>query len=134
MLRFSPSRIWLHESAWLLGSWAFSWASLSPWLGYSYLWRPQLDIQMHNTFFVVPPVLLTTLVFLPVATAATGVRVLVGGLRNLGPNVVLGFLVGIWMLLGAVVAAAMWHKSQQAAFNTVGIFVPAAAPLLACLQ
>ncbi|GAA4022709.1 hypothetical protein GCM10022409_03120 [Hymenobacter glaciei] len=50
--RSGPARIWIRELAWLLGSWAFSWALLNQLLGYKYLWHPELDIQMHNTFFV----------------------------------------------------------------------------------
>lgn len=71
-----PVRTWFREMAWLLGSWAFSWALLSQLLGYDYLRHPQLDIQLHNAYFVIQPLLLTTLVFLPGATVVTGGRVL----------------------------------------------------------
>jgi hypothetical protein len=41
--RFGPARSWIHELAWLLGSWAFSWALLSQLFGYQYLWLPQME-------------------------------------------------------------------------------------------
>ena len=86
--------------AWLLGSWAFSWALLSQLLGYGYPRQPVLDIQMHNTYFVVQPLLLTTLAMLPMATVVTGVRVLVAAFRHFGPNAVLVALASIWAVTG----------------------------------
>ncbi|MBH8556914.1 hypothetical protein [Hymenobacter negativus] len=102
--RAGSARIWIHEIAWLLGSWAFSWLLLSLLMGFNYLWQPKLDIQMHNTYFVLPPLLLTTLVWLPVATVVTGVRVLTSAFRNSGPNSVLVILVGIWTLFTLLIA------------------------------
>jgi hypothetical protein len=107
LFRFGSVRIWLRELAWLLGSWAFSWALLSQLWSYNYLWQKQLDIQMHNTYFVFQPLLLTTLVFLPVATVVTGVRVLARGFRHFGPNAVLVILATIWSL-GLLLSVAVW--------------------------
>jgi len=73
-------------------------------LGYTYLWQPQLDIQMHNTYFVLQPLLLTTLVFLPVATVATGVRVLASVFRHFGANAELVTLASIWTIIGLLIA------------------------------
>ena len=98
--QFGSARTWKIELAWLLGSWAFSWALLSQWLGYSYLWQPMLHVQMHNTYFVLPPLLLTALVWLPIATVVTSVRVLAGAFRHRGPNTMLGILLSVWLLLG----------------------------------
>lgn len=106
-LRSGSARIWLRELAWLLGSWAFSWALLSQLLGFGYLWQPVLDIQMHNTYFVFQPLLLTTLVFLLIATVVTGVRVLAGAFRHFGPNIVLVALATIWSL-GLLLGIAAW--------------------------
>jgi hypothetical protein len=97
--RTGPARIWIAELAWLLGSWAFSWLLLSLLLGFGYLWQPQLDIQLHNTYFVLPPLLLTTLALLPVATVVTAGRALTGAFRRFGPNAVLLTLLGFWTLL-----------------------------------
>ena len=105
-----PIRSWIHELAWLLGSWAFSWALLSQLFGYNYLWHPQLDIQMHNTYFVIQPLLLTTLLFLPVATLVTGVRVLAGAFRHFGPNAALVTLASIWTELGLLAAFAVMSR------------------------
>ena len=77
---------------------------LSQWQGYHYQWQPQLDIQLHNTYFVVQPLLLTTLLFLPVATVVTGARVLVGAFRHFGANALLVALAIVWTLLGLLVA------------------------------
>jgi hypothetical protein len=95
------------ELAWLLGSWAFSWLLLSQLLGYDYLWKPQLDIQMHNTYFMFQPLLFTTLLFLPSATVVTGVRVLVGAFRYFGRNAVLIGLATVWSLI-LLLAVAGW--------------------------
>jgi len=97
----------LAELAWLLGSWAFSWLLLSQLFGYNYFWKPQLDIQMHNTYFVFKPLLFTTLLFLPIATVVTGVRTLVGAFRHFGPNAVLTVLAIIWSLM-LLLAVAGW--------------------------
>ena len=102
--RTGPAHIWIYEIAWLLGSWAFSWLLLSQLLGYNYLWHPQLDIQVHNTYFVLQPLLITTLVFLPVATIVTGVRVLTAAFRRFGPNAILLSLSGVWTLLVLLIA------------------------------
>ena len=106
IFRFGPARIWIRELAWLLGSWAFSWLLLSQLFGYNYLWHPQLDIQMHNTYFVFQPLLVTTLVLLPVATIVTGVRVMVSGFRHFGSTAVLLVLASVWTLLGSFIALA----------------------------
>ena len=108
--RFGSARSWTCELAWLLGSWAFSWALLSQLFGYSYLRHPQLDIQLHNTYFVLPPLLLTALVCLPVATLVTGGRVLAGAFRRSDPNAVLVTLASIWVGLGLLVAFAVMSR------------------------
>lgn len=75
-------------------------------MGYNYLLRPQLDIQMHNTYFVVPPLLVTTLLFLPIATIITGVRVLGGAFRHFAPNTILVALGGFWMVIALLLAVS----------------------------
>ena len=95
------------ELAWLLGSWAFSWLILSQLLGASYLWQKQLDIQLHNTFLLFQPLLLTTLVFLPVATVVTGVRVLANAFQRFWLNAVLVAFAAIWSLT-LLLAVAGW--------------------------
>lgn len=59
---------------------------------------------MHNTYFVLQPLLLTTLVFLPTATVATSVRVLAGAFCHFGPNAVLVTLASIWTIIGLLIA------------------------------
>ncbi|GAB3588317.1 hypothetical protein [Hymenobacter daeguensis] len=103
----SASRTVLIEIAWLLGSWAFSWLLLSRLLGYDYLRKPQLDIQLHNTYFVLQPLMLTTLLFLPIATVLTGVRVSVGAFRHFGRHAVLKGLAISWSL-ALLLAVAGW--------------------------
>ena len=51
------------------------------------------------------PLLLTALVFLPVATLVIGVRVLAGAFRHFDPNAVLGLLASLWLLVGLLVTA-----------------------------
>jgi hypothetical protein len=76
-------------------------------LGYNYFWKPKLDIQMHNTYFVLQPLLFTTLLFLPIATVVTSVRATVGAFRHFGRNAVLTGLAGIWSLT-LLLAVAGW--------------------------
>ena len=105
-----PTATWrtaFTEIAWLLGSWAFSWLLLGWLLGYPNLWQPQLDIQMHNTYFVFQPWLFTTLLFIPIATVVTGVRVLAGAFLHFGPNAVLTGLAVVWSLI-LLLAIAGW--------------------------
>ncbi|MBO2010963.1 hypothetical protein [Hymenobacter negativus] len=80
---------------------------LSKLLGYDYFWKPELDIQMHNTYFVFQPLLFTALLFLPIATVVTGVRALIGAFRHFGPNAVLTSLTVIWSLT-LLLAVAGW--------------------------
>ena len=92
----------LIELAWLLCSWAFSFG-LVGWLTGRY--SGTLDIQMHNTYWILPVWLLATLLFLLVAPLITLIRVLQGLLRNRAANWVLGLLGSIWLLLALAILA-----------------------------
>ena len=77
--RSGPGRTGIRELAWLLGSRAFLWALLSRlWGSLVFLCSRTVEIQLPDTYFVFQPLLLTTLVFLPIATVATGGRILYG--------------------------------------------------------
>ena len=65
-----------------------------------------LATQMHNTCFVFQPILLTTLVLLPVATVGTSVRVLVVAFRHFGSNAELLTLADFGTLLGQPAGAS----------------------------
>lgn len=86
----------LTELAWLLGSWVSSWVATSKILGQ---YTGIVDIQLHNTYFVVPVLALATILALIIATIATGARVLAGRGRNVAASVVLLVLSGTWLLL-----------------------------------
>ena len=104
----STRRSILIEIAWLLGSWAFSWLLLGRlWGSLAYLSFRTIEVQQHNNYYVFQPLLLTTLLFLPVATVVTGVRVSVAAFRHLGSNAVLVSLAGIWSLI-MLLAVAGW--------------------------
>jgi hypothetical protein len=86
----------LREVAWLLGSWAFSFGLV--WrLGGKY--AGTLDIQMHNTYVVLPVWGLATLIFLVLAPVITSARVLAGRGRHVAASVVLAALSGVWLLI-----------------------------------
>ncbi|GAA4506016.1 hypothetical protein GCM10023172_34710 [Hymenobacter ginsengisoli] len=70
----SKSKNTLLEIAWLLGSWAISFGCLGWLIGFKQLWVKQLDIQLHNTYFVVPPWAAAFPFFLISATIITCVR------------------------------------------------------------
>ncbi|MVN75579.1 hypothetical protein GO988_04495 [Hymenobacter sp. HMF4947] len=84
------------ELAWLLGSWAFSFAAVGKLFG---KYAGTLDIQLHNTYFVLPVLLLASLLFIVVSPVVTGVRVVVGRGQNVSASIVLALLTGVWLLL-----------------------------------
>jgi hypothetical protein len=89
----------LIEIAWLLGSWAISFGLLGWLIGYKQLWVRQLDIQMHNTYFVLPPWAVALPFFAFFATIITGVRAVVLRFRRRSTWLVLAMLGVLWGLL-----------------------------------
>lgn len=62
------------ELAWLLGSWAFSLLVLGRAIGYEKLLAATLDIQMHNTYFVLSPLILSIPLLTVTMVVQTGLR------------------------------------------------------------
>jgi hypothetical protein len=87
------------EIAWLLGSWAFSYVVLGMAVGFNYLAAGPLDIQMHNTYFVLSTGYAVFPIFILVATVVTVVRGVVAGFKHNSIKVVLGLLASVWALL-----------------------------------
>lgn len=92
----------VRELAWLLGSWAFSYAVVGAKFG-SY--RGSLDIQLHNTYFVVSVAGLATVFFLVLAPVVTGARVLASRPHHAAPSRTLAALSGSWLLIILAVCA-----------------------------
>jgi heme/copper-type cytochrome/quinol oxidase subunit 1 len=109
----SPSRAKLLaiEIAWLLGSWAFSYLLTGVLLGYfssqgyRLFWSSPVDIQMHNTYFVLGIFEATLLLFLFIALLLTATRVLVGGFRR-AATITLGGLLIFMLLVATLVGVA----------------------------
>jgi hypothetical protein len=93
----------LLEIAWLLGSWAISFGWLGWIIGFKQLWARQLDIQMHNTYFVLPPWAAALPLFLFTATSSTSMRVTATRFRRRSTLLVFGILAVLWTLFVAYV-------------------------------
>ena len=91
----------LVEIAWLLGSWAISFGALGLVFGFNNLWVRQLDIQMHNTYFVLPPWALSLPIFAFFATIVTSMRALKARFRQRTTLIVLVLLGVLWILLAS---------------------------------
>jgi hypothetical protein len=70
------------EAAWLLAYWALAFLFAGWMLGFRHLSQETLDIQMHNTYFVVPGMLAPLPIFLLEATLVTGIRMLANSRRD----------------------------------------------------
>ena len=89
----------LIEVAWLLGSWAISFGLLGWLIGFKQLGARQLDIQMHNTYFVLPLWAAALPFFTFFATIITSMRAISARFRQRSTLVVLGVLGLLWTLL-----------------------------------
>ena len=98
------------EGAWLLGSWAFSLAALGGLLGFDHLFSSPLDIQMHNTYFVLSTGYAALPIFTIVATLVTVARGIIKRFEQRGIKVVLGLLALLWMLLLTVIILIFKHS------------------------
>lgn len=104
-LRGLSAKPFTTELAWLFGSWAFSYLLVGVLLGYSspqgyqLLWVSPLEIQMHNTYFVLDVFSATLPFFLLTALVVTSIRAFRGRNRR-AALVTLGGL-------GLLVAAAI---------------------------
>ena len=87
------------KGAWLLGSWTFSLAALGGLPGFDHLFSGPLDMQLHNTYFVLNTGYATLPIFAIVATLVTIVRGIVGRFEQRGIKVVVRLLVLLRMLL-----------------------------------
>jgi hypothetical protein len=70
------------EVLWLVGCYAVSFLLLGVLAGSWFFWQSTLDIQMHNTYFVVSNTLATVPLFLVVALVVTGTRAIAEPLRT----------------------------------------------------
>jgi hypothetical protein len=102
------------EIAWLLGSWAFSYLLVGVLLGYfspqgyRLFWTHPLDVQMHNTYFVLD-VFSATLPFFGITSLlVASVRALRGGSRR-AAFITLGSLL-IIMLIAAAFIGITYHR------------------------
>lgn len=110
-MRFqNRAKLFAIEIAWLLGSWAISYVlvgilvSYSSTLDYQLFWPTPLDIQLHNTYFVLGIFEATLPFFLLIALLATSIRVLLGGFRQ-AATITLGGLVLLLLVAAALVGA-----------------------------
>jgi hypothetical protein len=85
------------ESLWLLGCYAMAYVLYGLIMGTWRIWQGTLDIQMHNTYFVVSHALATLLLFVATALVVTSARAIAAPLRTRYTWVVL-------LLCGAIVA------------------------------
>lgn len=95
----SYAKIILLEIAWLLGSWAISFGLLGWFIGFKLLGLKQLEIQLHNTYFVMPPWAAALPFLVPVATAVTLVRGAIARFKPASSKIVLGLLSAGWVCL-----------------------------------
>jgi len=97
------------ELAWLAGCLVLSFLATGALVGYQTV-SPggTLDIQMHNTYFVLSWWLMLLPLFLAAATPLTLVRAAQARFAQRSTNAVLGVLALIWLLLGALMGFWAW--------------------------
>lgn len=98
----------LVEIAWLAGCYALSFPATRVLLGSWVMPWKILDIQMHNTYFVLPGWVGLLPLFLAAATPLTLVRAAQARFAQRSTNVALGALLLVWLLLGALVGFWAW--------------------------
>jgi hypothetical protein len=99
----------LIELAWLTGCFVLSFLATGALVGYQpVLPGGVLDIQMHNTYFVLSWWLALLPLFLAAATPLTLVRAAQARFAQRSTNVVLGALLLVWLLLGALAGFWAW--------------------------
>ena len=82
----------LIEFAWLLGSWAFSFLVVGELIGYGTLWNGPIDVQLHNTYFVLTTATAVLPFFVVVALLTTTIRAVSSRLQNRSTNAILVIL------------------------------------------
>ena len=87
------------ELAWLVGSYALAFWGVKLLLGYSAHEVNTLDIQMHNTYFVLSVPVLAPPLFLAIASVTTAVRLASGRFRTPYTTAALIGLAGLWLLV-----------------------------------
>jgi hypothetical protein len=100
------------ELAWLLGSWAFSFAVVGWLFGFKRLLTGPLDIQLHNTYFRLTTGYAVFPFFVFVATVVTGARGVIARFKQVSINTVLALLGLLWGLLLFVVYALLTSSHQ----------------------
>jgi len=98
----------LLELAWLAGCYALAIPATRVLLGSWVIPWVTLDIQMHNTYFVLPGWVGLLPMFLVAATPLTLVRAAQTRFAQRGTNVALGVLALVWLLLGALMGLWAW--------------------------
>ena len=94
------------ELAWLLGSWAFSFGAVNLMVGLPMLPSGVVDIQMHNTYFVMSTTVAALPFFLILASAITTLRLLAGARRNALTMGIAGTLSLCWLLVASGILVA----------------------------
>jgi hypothetical protein len=95
------------ELAWLLSSWAFSYLATGYLLHRPMLWHGPVEIQMHNTYFILTTAWATAPLFLMLVSVVTGIRSLVSRFRYAPTNLALGMLAVSWLLIFLVILASL---------------------------
>ncbi|NML64209.1 hypothetical protein HHL22_03225 [Hymenobacter sp. RP-2-7] len=98
----------LVELAWLAGCYALAIPATRVLLGSWLMPWGILDIQMHNTYFVMPGWTGLLPLFLAAATPLTLVRAAQARFAQRSTNLALGALALLWLLLGALVGFRAW--------------------------
>ena len=98
----------LIELVWLASCYALAFPATKVLLGGWLMPWNTLDIQMHNTYFVLPGWVGLLPMFLVAATPLTLVRAAQAQFTQRSTNVALGVLAPIWLLLGALVGFWAW--------------------------
>jgi hypothetical protein len=70
------------EALWLLGCYLLAFVLVGVLVGSWRFWQGTLDIQMHNTYFVISNMLVTLVLFWVLAVVVTGARAIAAPLRT----------------------------------------------------
>jgi hypothetical protein len=98
-----------YEALWLISCYGVSFLLLGFLIGYRIFLHNPLDIQMHNTYFVISNTLATLPLFLIIALVVTSARMIAAPLRTPCTRVVL-WLLGTIVLVSVLLIVLIANK------------------------
>jgi len=112
----------IREAAWVLAVGVLTFLLAGQLLGFGTLRHPTLDVQLHNTYFIVPMMAVLSVVFLGLLLLALGLRSLFRRARTAGH---------LWFVIissSLLIVGASWAGAWLSSFSIFAQAFPAYSP------